>query len=115
MTDAKVNERASEPWISRRTLMFLLAFAALSAVYMLLGWTHMLIPEEKGGSGGLKDLNDAVNNIKGPATVVFGSLSGLGLVAGGAMSSMGIQQGIRVMLTAGLAGGGVLLGNGLIK
>jgi hypothetical protein len=112
MTSDTVRERSGGPSRSRLVILVLVAVAAVVALFALIGPAQLLMPADKGE--GLKQLRDAIGNIKGPATVVFGSLSGLGLLAGGALAAMGIPQGIRMMVTAGLAGGGVLLGNGLI-
>lgn len=115
-SDVLIKERNRKPWISRRMVPVAIALIALAAMFMLLGAPDLLKPagEAKGG-GGLSTLVQALEKIEGPALAVFGTLSGLGLVAGGAMTAMGMQQGIRIMLTAGLAGGGVLLGKGLIQ
>lgn len=105
---------ARVPVPSRRTVVILLvALLALVAVVALLGVPDLLMPSTSKGKG-LGDLQSALGKIEGPATAVFGTLSFLGLVAGGGMAAMGMQQGIRIMVTAGLAGGGVLLGKGLI-
>lgn len=99
---------------SPRTIAVLLvALLALVAVAALIGAPDLLMPSTSKGKG-LGDLQTALAKIEGPATAVFGTLSFLGLVAGGGMAAMGMQQGIRIMVTAGLAGGGVLLGKGLI-
>jgi hypothetical protein len=99
---------------SRQIALLLVALIAVVALVVLLGAPHLLEPSVKGGKGGLDALENALKKIEGPGTAVFGTLSFLGLVAGGGMAAMGMQQGIRIMLTAGLAGGGVLLGKGLI-
>ena len=114
---SKQPERARTP--RREILLALVAVAALVSVFVLLGAADLLLPSEGDGKEGLTgegltDLQNALRNIEGPATAVFGTLSFLGLVAGGGMAAMGMQQGIRIMITAGLAGGGVLLGKGLI-
>jgi hypothetical protein len=113
MRSETVIERAGRSSRSRLVILVLVAVVAVAALFALLGPVQLLMPADNGE--GLEELRTAVDNVKGPATVVFGSLSGLGLLAGGAMASMGMPQGIRMMTTAGLAGGGVLLGNGLIE
>ncbi|HEY1853999.1 MAG TPA: hypothetical protein VGG40_05370 [Solirubrobacterales bacterium] len=100
---------------ARTGLLLLAAAAALVALFALTGWAHLLLPSAKGGKGGLKELREAIGKVEGPATVVFGATSGIGLLAGGAMAGMGMPQGVRLMTMSGLAGGGVLLGRGLIK
>jgi hypothetical protein len=108
----RVQPRGLRP--SRRTIvLLLLAVAALIAMFALIGAPHLLMPSGSGGKG-LGDLEKALQKIEGPALAVFGTLSFLGLVAGGGMAAMGMQQGMRIMVTAGLAGGGILLGKGLI-
>jgi hypothetical protein len=106
-------ERSPRP--ARRLIYLLLAVGALVAVFALMGVPHLLAPTSGEGAGKFGELNTALHNIETPAEVVLGSLSGLGLVAGGAMTAMGMQQGTRIMLTAGMAGGGVMLGKGLIQ
>jgi hypothetical protein len=93
-------------------VILVVALSALVAAVGLMGAPDLLMPAGKGK--GLGDLQTALGKIEGPAIAVFGTLSFLGLVAGGGMAAMGMQQGIRIMVTAGLAGGGVLLGKGLI-
>lgn len=90
----------------------LLALATVAGLLILGGGPHLLLPA--GGSGTLGDFNAKIESVKGPATAAFGATSGLGLLAGGAMTGLGMQSGIRMMTLSGLAGGGVVLGNGLI-
>lgn len=93
-------------------LLVLFALAALAALALTLaGHAQLLMP---GSDKGLEDLTAAIDRVRGPATATLGSLSGLGLLAGGAMTALGIPQGIRMMAMSGLAAGGVLLGNGIV-
>jgi hypothetical protein len=100
---------------TRRWLLVLATLAAVAVLVLLLtGWADLLMPTTSDNGDGLSDLIGAVRRIRGPATAAFGSVSGLGLLAGGAMTALGMPQGIRMMTMSGLAGGGVLLGNGLV-
>lgn len=90
------------------------ACVALLVVGVVLGaWPELLKPTAS-QHGGLGDFINAVNNVKGPATIAMGSLSGVGLALGGGLLALGQQTGVRVMAMSAAAGGGVLLGNGLI-
>jgi hypothetical protein len=100
---------------TRRWLLVLVTLTAVAVLVLLLtGWADLLMPTTKDSGDGLSTLTDAVGRIRGPATAAFGSVSGLGLLAGGAMTALGMPQGIRMMTMSGLAGGGVLLGNGIV-
>jgi hypothetical protein len=99
---------------TRKVVLLLILVVALVALFALTGWAHLLLPAAEGEGEGLKELDQKINAVKGPATVALGGVSGLGLLAGGAMAGMGMPQGIRMMTMSGLAGGGVLLGRGLI-
>ena len=101
----------------RRTALLisvgLLGLAAVVALLILAGGAELLKPAG-GEKEGLKDFIDKVEAVKKPATAAFAATSGLGLLAGAAMTGMGMQSGIRMMTLSGLAGGGVVLGNGVI-
>lgn len=99
---------------ARTVVLLLIVVAALVALFALTGWAHLLLPAAENEKEGLGELEAKINAVKGPATVALGGVSGLGLLAGGAMAGMGMPQGIRMMTMSGLAGGGVLLGRGLI-
>jgi hypothetical protein len=113
MTEGRATRREAK---LDRGMAGLLLIGALAAVALiaLSGGVDLLMPGGGGGDG-LSELRGAVNRIKGPATAAFGSVSGLGLLAGGAMAGMGMPQGVRMMTMSGMAGGGVLLGNGLVQ
>jgi hypothetical protein len=100
----------------RRWLLVGAALLAVLALLVLLHSTHLLMPtfEDPTGDDPLGDLTDAIKSVKTPAIAVFSGLSGLGLLAGGAMTAMGMPQGMRMMVTSGLAWGGVMLGNGIV-
>jgi hypothetical protein len=65
-------------------------------------------------AGDLGDTQRVINDIKGPATAIMGSLSGLGAIAGGAMMATGQQRAVGVLTMSVGSGAAVLLGNGLI-
>jgi hypothetical protein len=115
-SDVPKRKRTGRSWPSRRATLMATVLFALVALAMLIGAPPDLLRpagETKGG-GGLGVLVEHLKDIEGPGEAVLGSLSGLGLIAGGGMTAMGMQQGIRIMMTAGLAGGGVILGKGLM-
>lgn len=94
------------------TLLLLYAIAVVVALALGVG-PHLLQPSG-GSSGGLSEFINKINSIKGPATAAMASLSGIGLLLGGCLLALGQQTGARIMALAACAGGGVLLGNGLI-
>jgi hypothetical protein len=100
---------------ARRWLPVLVALLGVAGLLLTTGWADLLMPAGGEDAQGLGDLRRAVDNVKGPATAAFGTMSGLGLLAGGAMTALGMPQGIRMMTMSGLSGGGVLLGNGLVE
>jgi hypothetical protein len=101
--------------IRLRWLLVVTAALAVLALMLLSDWAHLLMPVVKPDKAKpLDDLIKAINSIKAPATAAFSAVSGLGLLAGGAMTAMGMPQGIRMMTMSGLSGGGVLLGNGIV-
>lgn len=106
---ARVTSRS----VRRSIRLLVLALAALVLLLVLLDVPHLLLPAED--SADLKELRDAIARIRTPATAALGSMSGLGLLAGGAMTALGMPQGIRMMTMSGMAGGGVLLGNGIVQ
>ncbi|MDW5598891.1 hypothetical protein VSS74_31320 [Conexibacter stalactiti] len=97
------------PW-----LVVLTATAAVLALLMLAGGAELLMPAEQGDGTALGELNAAIGRVKGPATVLIGTLSGMGLLAGGAMTAIGLPQGLRMMTMSAVAICGVLLGNGIV-
>ena len=100
---------------ARRTwLVVLAAAAAVVALLLLAGWAGLLMPADKDKVDALGPLLEAIDRVRGPANAVFGSIAGLGVLAGGAMTAMGMPQGLRMMTMSGLSGGGVLLGNGIV-
>jgi len=64
--------------------------------------------------GDLVKVQQVADNLKGPVTVVLGSISGLGAAAGGAMLAAGHQGAIRIIVASVGAGAAVLVGNGVI-
>jgi hypothetical protein len=112
-------------WLERAITWFAWAVLAAAVVWMaarvpghveadILKGANPDTANAPGDGGGLKDFISAIDQIKGPATVAFASLSSVGLLAGGAMTAMGMQSGIRIMMLSALSGAGVLLGNGLV-
>lgn len=79
------------------------------------------IAEPNGGGGGrggvapeLQDVDKKISSLKKDTFFIVAGLSGLGLLFGGAMVGLGMQAGMKIMLWSATAGGGVLLGNGVI-
>ncbi len=91
----------------------LFAVAAALVLVAVIGEVHLLKPGD-GEKGDLAPVINTLENAKGPGNALLGSAAGLGLLGGGAMLSCGMQSGIRMMTMSGCAGGGVLLGNGVI-
>jgi hypothetical protein len=118
-------EEANDGRTARKPLSFgrlvaalglgLIGLAAAVAAVAYVGGVDLLLPGSGSGTGGLSDFRQKVDDVKGPATAAFGATSGLGLLAGGTMTGLGMQSGIRMMTLSALAGGGVVLGNGLVK
>lgn len=111
------------PATKRDVTRVIMAGLAVLALLTLADWADLLMPALQGDNGpgqsatdqgGLDGLMSAIDAIRGPATAAFAGVSALGLLAGGAMAGMGMPQGIRAMTMSGLAGAGVLLGNGII-
>jgi hypothetical protein len=98
---------------ARRLALALAVVVAVVALVVMVGGVELLKPN--GAEGKLGDLNDKIDQVRGPAISAFAALSGLGLLAGGAMAALGMPQGIRMMTLSGLSGGGVVLGLALIQ
>jgi hypothetical protein len=98
-------------------LMVGIAAAALLLLLLLGAGPELLrgkLPTEGGEpTGQLADLNSAVQQLQGPATVIFGSLASLGMLGGGALLAVGNRKGIQFLASSGLAAAAVLLGNGI--
>jgi hypothetical protein len=98
-----------------RQAVFIVVVAALTvALVVLVGGIHLLEP---GGPApeAIQDFTKKVDAVKTPAEFALGSISALGMLAGGGLVAIGMQQGMRMMALSAAAGLGVLLGNGLIK
>jgi hypothetical protein len=115
MTRAQELRRGAERWVRPVALGGLAAALLLLALSGFADIFNEIVQEQQGGNGagGLGDFNRAVQNVKGPASVVLGSLVPLGLLVGGGMMAVGNRKGIQVLVSTGGAGAAVLLGNGV--
>jgi hypothetical protein len=92
---------------------------ALVVPVVLLGATdHLdLIKGPLGGGGSpgeFANLERAINNVKGPATALVGSVSSIGVVGGTVLIAGGNRKGIQVVGTSAGALAAVGLGQGII-
>jgi hypothetical protein len=118
MTRTQTVRFAVKPWAVPIALFALVA-AAL-ALLVLGGGADIfqgIVEDEENlqgeAPGGLAGVQTAVEEVKGPATVVLGSAVPIGLAAGGALMAVGQRKGMQVIATSGATGLLVLLGNGL--
>jgi hypothetical protein len=93
----------------------LVAAALAVAIVMLADPSNAMAQETDAelkdeGFGGLQGV---LEELKGKLEPILVALSGIGLVAGGAFLAVGQQIGVRIMVMAGIAGGGVLAGTAL--
>ncbi len=93
-----------------------LLYAIAVVVLLLAGVCPHLLSPGKGSEGNAEfgKFIGAIEKVQGPATLTLASLSTLGLLLGACLLALGQQTGVRIMALAACAGGGVLLGNGLI-
>lgn len=98
-----------------------LAMCVLVVVTVLLALAHgadiieTAVKDDNGaaGAGELDGFVAVVQDVKGPATVAFGSLVPVGLLVGGALMATGNRKGIQFIASSAGAGAMVLLGNGI--
>lgn len=96
-------------------VVFVLAVAVpVLVIVVRIGALDLLKPDGATGDQ-LGDFTKKVNAVEKPALVAFGSLSGLGLVAGAGMTVVGMPQGIRMMVMSALTGAAYPLGKGIIE
>jgi hypothetical protein len=67
-----------------------------------------------GGSSEIQPFIDAVDDVKGPATLALMTIVPVGVIVGGGMMATGSRKGVQVMAASCGAGALVLLGNGLV-
>jgi hypothetical protein len=80
------------------------------------GATSQAPPAEAGGGcGPFQTACNAAGEFRGPGTALVGGLSGLGLLVGGSLVGIGQQTGVRIMAVSAAAGGGIMIGNGVIS
>ena len=113
MTERQTSETTETSHVTRGYIALLVVSAGLFAGLLVLGGGVLLLAPD-GWGGSLGEVNQKVQDVKGPATGALVGFSGLGLLAGGAMTALGMQQGVRIMTMAGLAAGGVVLGNAIV-
>jgi hypothetical protein len=109
-------QQARGPRIPRAVMMYIAAAALLGAI-ALLGPIDILQGALCGkgcSSSGLGTFVSAINSVKGPANAAIASLSGLGILLGGAMWAIAHEKAGRTLAMAGGTVLVVLLGNGVV-
>jgi hypothetical protein len=108
--------KASGPVLNRAACALAVMLLAALAVALLAADVEIL-KRAMGATDSGNDLAsfvEAVDSIKGPATLALMTIVPVGVIVGGGMMATGSRKGVQVMAASCGAGALVLLGNGLV-